>query len=79
MPKVIQVRNIPDDVHRRLKVRAAEEGRTLSELVRGELIELAERPTLDEVLERIASREPVKAGESAAKAVRGARAERDRR
>lgn len=76
MPKVIQVRSIPDDVHRRLKVRAASEGRTLSDLVRAELIEIAHRPTLAEVLERIRSRDPVTIEESAAEAVRAGRSER---
>ncbi|HWC28054.1 MAG TPA: hypothetical protein VG474_15800 [Solirubrobacteraceae bacterium] len=76
MPKVIQVRDIPDDVHRALKVRAAEEGRTLSELVRAELVEVAKRPTLATMLQRLTEREPVTTGEPAADAVRSGRAER---
>lgn len=76
MPKVIQVRDIPDDVHRALKVRAAEQGRTLSELVRAELVEVARRPTLATMLERLGERDPVSVGETAADAVRSARAER---
>lgn len=76
MPKVIQVRDIPDDVHRALKVRAAEEGRTLSELVRAELVEAARRPTLATMLERLAERAQVTTGEPAAAAVRSGRAER---
>lgn len=76
MSKVIQVRDVPDDVHRRLKARAAEEGRTLSELVRIELVEVARRPTLSEVLERIREREPVAVDEVAADAVRAGRGER---
>jgi antitoxin FitA len=79
MPKVIQVRNVPDDVHKRLKIRAAEEGRSLSDLVREELIELSARPTLAEMVERLRERPPVDVGESAADAVRAGRAERDRR
>lgn len=73
MPKAIQVRSVPDDVHRRLKARAALEGRTLSDLVRAELTELARRPTLDEVLERVRSRAEVAIDESAADAVRSGR------
>ena len=76
MPKIIQVRDIPDEVHERLKVRAARERRTLSDLVRAELIELAERPTLPEMLERIRRRERVEIAESAADAVRAGRVER---
>jgi antitoxin FitA len=76
MPKVIQVRDIPDDVHRRLKVRAAEEGRSLSDLVREELIELSSRPTLAEMVERLRHLPPIDVGESSADAVRAARAER---
>jgi len=76
MPKVIQVRNVPDDVHRRLKVRAAEDGRSLSDLVREELIELSARPTLAEMVERLRELPPVDVGESSADAVRAGRAER---
>lgn len=74
--KIIQVREVPDDVHRRLKARAAAEGRTLSELVRLELTDIARRPTLSEALERIAKREPAETGESGADAVRAGRAGR---
>jgi plasmid stability protein len=79
MGKAIQIRDVPDDVHRRLKVRAAREGRTLSELLRQELEVLANTPTLDEVLASIKSRGPVELTESPAEAVRASRAERDRR
>jgi antitoxin FitA len=77
MPKVIQVRDVPDDVHRRLKVKAAQQGMTLSELVRRYLVELAEQPTMAEVLERIKSRERVDLPISSAELVRRAREERD--
>lgn len=76
MSKVIQVRDVPDDVHRALKVRAAEEGRTLSELVRAELVEVASRPTLATMLERLGDRDPVLTEETAAEAIRSGRAER---
>jgi plasmid stability protein len=55
MPKMIQIRNVPDEVHRRLKVRAAEEGLTLSDLLAREAKELAERPTLREIVQRLAA------------------------
>jgi plasmid stability protein len=76
MPKIIQVRDVPDDVHRALKARAAAEGRTLSDLVRAELLELAERPSLATMLRRLAEREPVTTGESSVDAVRAGRSER---
>ncbi|MGH2924273.1 MAG: FitA-like ribbon-helix-helix domain-containing protein [Solirubrobacterales bacterium] len=76
MSKVIQVRDVPDRVHRRLKVRAAEQGRTLSDLVRTELVRIADRPTLEEMLERLSGRETPEIDESAADAIRAGRSER---
>jgi antitoxin FitA len=73
MSRIIQVRDVPERVHRRLKARAAEEGRTLSELVREQLSELAARPTLGEMLERLREREPADPGEPSATAVRTGR------
>lgn len=60
MPKTIQVRNVPDRLHRKLKSRAATEGLSLSDFVLREMEQLAERPTPRELAERIASRTPVK-------------------
>lgn len=57
---MIQVRNVPDSLHRKLKARAALEGISLSDLVLKEMEHIAERPTMKELLERIASRTPVK-------------------
>lgn len=76
MNKVIQVRDVPPDVHRRLKVRAAQENRTLSELVREQLEEAARRPSMAELLERLRGREPADPGEPSAEAVRAGRAGR---
>jgi antitoxin FitA len=56
---MIQIRNVPDDLHRSLKERAAREGTTLSDLILRELPRLARRPSPEELLERIRSREPV--------------------
>jgi plasmid stability protein len=53
---LIQIRNVPDDVHRRLKARAAEEGVSLSDLLLREAVVLAERPTADELQARLARR-----------------------
>ena len=53
MSKMIQVRNVPDRIHRRLKVRAAQEGRSLSDYLLDELERIAERPARQELLERL--------------------------
>ncbi len=74
--KTVQVRDVPADVHRRLKVRAAEQGRTLSELVREQLVEVASRPTLAETLERLRAHEAADPGETSTAAVRAGRPER---
>jgi plasmid stability protein len=44
MTKVIQIRNVPDELHRKLKVRAAQEGMTLSDYLLSEVEQVAERP-----------------------------------
>jgi hypothetical protein len=53
MPKMLQVRNVPDRVHRTLKERAARRGRTLSTYVLEELERLVSQPPLDEWLEEV--------------------------
>ena len=54
--------HVPDDLHRALKERAAREGTTLSDLILRELPRLARRPSPEELLERIANRDPVGGG-----------------
>jgi hypothetical protein len=76
MSKMIQVRNVPDDLHRRLKSRAALAGRSLSDYLLDELRRLAERPTVDEVFDRLNRLEPLTVREPPADVVRR---ERDRR
>ena len=73
--KMIQVRNVPEELHRALKARAALEGRTLSDYILAELPRLADKPTAEQVLARVRRRTPVN-GPSAAQLIR---AERDRR
>lgn len=67
--KTIQVRDVPDETHHRLMARAAEERRSLSELVRAELVEIARRPTMAEMLDRLASRPVAELPESPADAL----------
>jgi plasmid stability protein len=69
MSKRIQVRNVPDSLHRTLKARAAMAGMSLSDFLLAEIRRLAERPTM-ELCERLHQREPVKLKVSAAHAVR---------
>ncbi len=59
MPKMIQLRNVPDALHRKLKARAFLEGRSLSDYLLGQIRELAQRPTPAEMRERLRSRSPV--------------------
>lgn len=59
MSKMIQLRNVPDALHRRLKARAAMSGMSLSDYLLSEIKEIAERPTLAEMRERLHQREPV--------------------
>lgn len=56
MSKMIQVRNVPDDVHKTLKVRAAEEGISLSDYVKRDLEELATQATIEEIGARARAR-----------------------
>ena len=59
MSRMVQIRNVPDALHRKLKVRAAGAGQTLSDYLLAELERVAARPTRDEMLSRIHSRRPV--------------------
>ncbi len=59
MSKMIQLRNVPDALHRALKARAALAGMSLSDYLLVEIKEIAERPTLAELRERLHKREPV--------------------
>ncbi len=73
MSRMIQLRNVPDALHRTLKVRAAMAGVSLSDYLLAEIRQVAERPTLSELRERLHRREPVAAPLSAAQAVRAER------
>ncbi len=63
MAKMIQIRNVPDDLHRKLKVRAAQMGMTLSDYLLSEVERVAEKPTMKEWLEKVARDEPVELDE----------------
>jgi len=76
MPKMIQLRHVPDALHRTLKARAAKAGLSLSDYLLGEIRQIAERPTLEEMVERLRTRKPVQLPVSAAELIR---ADRDSR
>ena len=59
MSKMIQLRNVPDALHRTLKARAAMAGVSLSHYLLAEIREIAERPTLAEFRQRLHQRKPV--------------------
>jgi plasmid stability protein len=56
MSRMLQVRNVPDDVHAELRRRARAAGVSLSEYLLRELERIAARPPIEEVLARSASR-----------------------
>ncbi len=60
---MIQIRNVPDELHRTLKVRAAKAGMTLSDYLLSEIEQIVEKPTMNEWLERVAELEPVEVDE----------------
>jgi plasmid stability protein len=72
--KAIQIRDVPDDVHATLRVRAAQAGLSLSDFLREELAGIARRPTVSDVLARAAARE---GGAPRAEIVRAVREGRD--
>lgn len=70
MSKMIQIRHVPEPVHRKLKARAAEAGMSLSDYLLREVERLAGRPSVEEVLGRIRAREPVELDEDPAAMIR---------
>jgi plasmid stability protein len=59
MPSMIEIRHVADPLHRKLKARAAQEGKSLSDYLLREIQRIAERPTLEELRERLARLPPV--------------------
>lgn len=76
MSTMIQIRNVPDEVHRRAKARAALSGVTLSELALQALEREIGRPTAAELAARVRALEPLPDAPSAAQMVRDERARR---
>lgn len=74
---MIQVRNVPDRLHRELTRRAKAKGQTLTGYIQDILEREVSRPPVEEVFERIARMTPVNLGAPAAELIHQARAERE--
>ena len=74
---MIQIRNVPDRIHRTLKSRAALAGLSLSDYLLREITRVAQRPTFDEILEVIDADSSVHLGSDAVESIRSERAERE--
>lgn len=59
MSKMIQIRHVPDEVHRTLKSRAALLGQSLSDYLLAEIEQIAARPTMEQMVERLRALPPV--------------------
>ncbi len=77
MSKMIQVRNVPERLHRELARRAKARGQTLTDYLQDVLEREVARPPAREVFDRIEARRPVKLGRPAAKLIREERAARE--
>lgn len=73
MSKMIQIRHVPDTLHRKLKVRAAEADMTLSDYIKLELEQMAARPTLAQIAARLRALDPVELDESVVDTLQQAR------
>jgi antitoxin FitA len=76
MSKMIQIRHVPDHLHRTLKARAASAGMSLSDYLLKEIERIAELPTLEEWFRRVEQRTPVKLKEPLAVTIRRERRDR---
>lgn len=73
---MVQIRNLPTELHRKLKARAAMEGLSMSDFVMRELRKALDRPTRQEILDRLRARPVRRLRRRAAEVIR---AERDAR
>ena len=68
--KMSQIRHVPEELHKKLKARAAMAGMPLSDYLLREIRRVAEQPTIDEMVERMRRLPPVEPPVAAARAVR---------
>ncbi|CAN5821060.1 hypothetical protein BH18ACT13_BH18ACT13_15170 [soil metagenome] len=78
VPKAIQIRDVPDDVHAVLRARAASAGMSMSEYLRSELVRLTALPTIAEVFARAQSRHGGASREEIVRVIREARDDPER-
>ena len=76
MSTMVQIRNVPTELHRRLKVRAATEGISMSDYVLREVRKALDRPTRQEVLDRLQAQPVRTLRRSAAEVIRSERESR---
>ena len=76
MATMVQIRNVPSDLHRQLKARAALEGMSLSDYLLREVRQSLERPTLEEFRKRLSRLRPLRPRPASAAAVRAERKSR---
>jgi plasmid stability protein len=70
MSKMIQIRDVPDEVHGILKARAAREGTSLSDFLKAQLEHIAERPSMREWLDLTRKMKPIPSKRSGAQIIR---------
>ena len=70
MPKMVQIRNVPDALHAKLRTRAAVAGMSLSDYLQGELARMADQLSVVELRQRLDALEPVLVSERAADVLR---------
>jgi antitoxin FitA len=76
MSKMIQIRDVPDEVHSILKARAARDGMSLSDYLKRELERTAHQPNLREWVEMVRHMKPISSGQSSSEIVRELRDQR---
>lgn len=76
MSTMVQIRNVPSNLHRQLKARAALEGMSLSDYLLREVRRAVERPTVEELKQRLSERAPIRLRTPPAAAVRAERQSR---
>ncbi len=74
---MIQIRNVPEEFHRKVKARAALAGLSMSEFIMRELDKVLKKPTRAEVLAQIRALGPIEDGPSGAELIREGREERE--
>jgi antitoxin FitA len=70
MNKMIQVRNLAPDLHKKVKIRAAEEGQSITDWVENLIIREVERPSMKDIFAMLKSRQPMHLNPAATEMVR---------